>query len=78
MNAVLNRNTKLLLGNTSSDNVVTELLEITPEIAKNILATKNLNNRTIMKATVDAYAKDIADGEWKVTNQGIGFLKMAT
>ena len=67
MNAVLNRNIKLLLGETSSDNVVTELLEITPEIAKNILATKNLNNRTIMKATVDAYAKDIADGEWKVT-----------
>lgn len=75
MNAVLNRNIKLLLGKTSSDNVVTELLEITPEIAKNILATKNLNNRTIMKATVDAYARDIADGEWKVTNQGIGFLK---
>lgn len=50
--------------------VSTEWVDVTPEIAKGWLA-KNPQNRTLRRATVDAYAADMRDGNWLPTHQGI-------
>lgn len=46
--------------------------KITPAIAAAYLEM-NKNNRAIRKKVVDAYARDMANGEWVVQHQGIAF-----
>ena len=46
---------------------------ITPEIALAILQDKNGNNRTMRSSTFDNYTKDMAEGRFMFTHQGIGF-----
>ena len=48
-----------------------EIRVMDKEIVDHLLST-NVKNRPIRKVTVDAYARDIAAGNWKLTNQGIG------
>lgn len=45
---------------------------ITPECAKAYLSL-NLKNRPIKKDRVDAYARDMLNGKWDMTHQGIAF-----
>lgn len=45
---------------------------ITPAIAEQYLA-KNEINRTVRKSAVEAYARDMADGEWVITGEAIQF-----
>lgn len=52
--------------------VTTEEVRITPKLAAEWLRT-NQGNRKIRKMTVDAYARDMRAGKWKVTHQGIAF-----
>lgn len=47
---------------------------ITPDIAKQFLAL-NTRNRVFDQACVDKYARDMANGDWKITHQGIGISK---
>jgi len=47
---------------------------ITPDVAKRFLAL-NTRNRVFDQACVDKYARDMTDGNWKVTHQGIGISK---
>ena len=47
---------------------------ITPDIAKQWL-TKNVNNRKLRSATCAKYARDIKQGNWRLTHQGIAFDK---
>lgn len=48
------------------------LMMITPTIAAELLS-KNVNNRPIRKAIVNSYAKQMSQGRWKMTHQGIAF-----
>jgi len=45
---------------------------ITPQMAK-LWLEKNTHNRKISTQLVEKYARDVKAGEWKITNQGIGF-----
>lgn len=52
----------------------TEILHITPAKAREMLK-KNLTNRTIHRAVVDNYKTLLQRGEYKLTHQGIAFLR---
>jgi hypothetical protein len=43
---------------------------ISPERAKHLL-TKNFDNRSVSKDAVEQYARDMRNGEWKLTHQSI-------
>ena len=50
-----------------------EVMDITPDMAKKILAHRNKNNRPIRYTHLEKLSDAIEKGEWKVTNQGIAF-----
>ena len=50
-----------------------EVMDITPDMAKKILAHRNKNNRPIRYTHLEKLSNAIEKGEWKVTNQGIAF-----
>ncbi len=50
----------------------TLLTDITPAMAKEWLK-RNVRNRTVSKDVVTAYARDMVNGEWAETHQGIAF-----
>lgn len=49
-----------------------ELVIVTPKLARHWLA-RNLCNRNIRTAIVEAYARDIAGGRWQVTGDAVKF-----
>lgn len=50
-----------------------EVRKITPKIAEAMLKKNHPNNRPIQQPIVNAIARDIETGNWKVTHQGICF-----
>jgi len=46
---------------------------VTPPMAKYWIEHYNTHNRNVSWSTVDKYARDMKDGKWELTNQGIGF-----
>ena len=65
--------TKTATAKTNTVNTITHERElITPEIAKKYLAS-NITNRRLRKDRVNAIARDIKNGNWKETHQGIAF-----
>lgn len=54
------------------EGIYSELMTVTPEMAAEWLA-RNRKNRTLTKSRVDLLAKEILDGKWIVTHQGIAF-----
>ena len=54
------------------------LMEITPETASLWLAESNTNNRNISQSSVKAYARDMTDGRWVISNDNIVFSKDGT
>ena len=48
-------------------------MDITPDMAKKILAHRNKNNRPIRYTHLEKLSEAIEKDEWKVTNQGIAF-----
>jgi hypothetical protein len=50
-----------------------ELKKVTPAMAEKWLKKNHPKNRRISQAIVDAIAGDIANGNWKITHQGICF-----
>lgn len=55
-------------------NTKTVWMDITPDVATQFLML-NTRNRVFDKACVEKYARDMADGNWKITHQGIGISK---
>ena len=55
----------------------TEVITITPALAKMWLA-KNTNNRHLREDIAHRYAKDMADGKWFQSHQGIAFYDDGT
>jgi hypothetical protein len=49
-----------------------ELVHVTPEVAERFLE-KNHSNRKVRESVVDTYAKDMTEGRWEQTHQGIAF-----
>jgi hypothetical protein len=47
-----------------------QVIEITPEMAQNYLSANN-NNRPLSKSLAQKYAKQMANGDWYITGQGI-------
>lgn len=61
---------------TRTESEITSNLElITPELAKAYLAFRNDQNRPISKAATIRHARDMKEGRWSVTGQGIIFDK---
>ncbi len=52
----------------------TEILLVTPEMAKEFLK-RNIGNRPCYQKTVLDYARQMKDGEWRLTGQGISISK---
>lgn len=50
-----------------------ELVEVTPQMAQEWLATNAKNNRDLSKVTVKRYANDMVKGQWMVTGEAIKF-----
>ena len=48
-------------------------VSITPDIAENILETRNQGNRKIKIGAAESYADDMANDRWRITNAAIGF-----
>lgn len=53
--------------------MVSEIIEITPELAKEYLEANMEENRNIQVATVQGYAMMMRLGKWNLTHQGIAF-----
>lgn len=51
----------------------TEVEVIDPQKAEEYLAKNFANNRPIKKNCINAYARDMANGKWKLINNGIAF-----
>lgn len=49
-----------------------EIYKVTPAVAKRWL-TRNVRNRVIQQAVVDAYARDMESGAWQITGEAIKF-----
>jgi hypothetical protein len=56
----------------SNMNIKTEILTITPAMAKKLLEC-NVNNRPLSRGTVDRYAKTMASGQWDFNGEPIIF-----
>lgn len=54
-----------------NENVKAEWEIITPNLAAEILRKRNLYNRSLKKRTVDAYARDMENGNWRATGEPI-------
>ena len=50
-----------------------QVMNMTPEKAKQILMTKNPNNRHLRASNLKRLTTAIENGDWRVTNQGIAF-----
>ena len=55
-------------------NVKCEIINVTPDIAKDFL-THNTGNRPINHRYVQMYVKQMQEGLWKLTTDAIGFAK---
>lgn len=55
----------------TEDRTVT--MTVTPETARRWLGQNTASNRNISKRTVEAYAREMTAGNWKLTHQGIAF-----
>lgn len=55
-----------------ANNVLSKVEFITPEMAAMWLE-RNCKNRPVSAGQVERYARDMAAGNWMITNQGIGF-----
>ena len=53
--------------------VKNEIVEVTPKMAVEWLEKNIDNNRTIRQSIVSKYARDMRNGDWKLTHQGIAF-----
>lgn len=51
------------------------IMAITPEKAKEWMADKNKNNRKLNAQRVEKYARDMLNGNWQLTPQGISFYE---
>lgn len=58
--------------NTVSDEMETQCMEITPELAK-LMLFHNSHNRSVRSVKVDAIASAISKGNFDLTHQGIAF-----
>ena len=51
----------------------TQWMTVTPEMAKHRLEKQNTRNRNLSRIKVDQYARDMKNGDWSKTHQGIAF-----
>lgn len=62
---------------TEFENVRFQFVMMSPALAKALLEG-NEKNRKVKTDTVDAYARDVRNGEWVLNHQGIAFFKDGT
>lgn len=51
----------------------TKLVNVTPEMAREWLTHNMAGNRPVLKGTVHSYARQMRNGTWNLTHQGIAF-----
>lgn len=59
--------------NNEKPEIVARVLTITPDHAVQIWQSRNLLNRPLMDRVVDQYMRDMQQGRWQVSGQGIIF-----
>lgn len=59
----------------SDSDLMSETVEITPAMAQFILDAYNTANRPVSQGRVADYARQMANGDWKLTSQGLAFLR---
>jgi hypothetical protein len=52
--------------------ITSEIITITPDMAAAFLE-KNTNNRTVARRAVDAYARDMMNGKWRLSGAAVTF-----
>jgi len=55
----------------------TEIVDVTPAMAK-VWLSRNSNNRNLREDVAHRYAKDMAEGRWHLSHQGIAFYEDGT
>lgn len=60
-----------------TSSIETSIVLVTPEMAAEWLK-KNTRNRNVSDRMVDSLSREIAEGRWQVTHQGIGFYADGT
>jgi hypothetical protein len=60
-------------GDDLTPNLRTELVHVTPDMARNWLDAHNVGNRSISKGIVARYAREMQAGKWMLTHQGPAF-----
>ncbi len=50
-----------------------EVVTVTPDMARRLLLSSNKQNRNLRPGVVDKYARDMAAGNWRTTHQGLAF-----
>jgi hypothetical protein len=59
--------------NTVVTNETERIVTITPEMATAWLENQNTHNRKLIQVNVDKFSKDMKEGRWQLTHQGIAF-----
>lgn len=60
---------------SNNGELYSKVVDITPEIAADILQTRNNKNRPINHPTVDYYAHQMKKGAWMLNGEGVQFSK---
>lgn len=58
-----------------AEKLSTEIVTITPKQAKTWLEKNNQNNRVLRMEQARRFARDMKEGNWRLTHQGIGFYE---
>lgn len=59
--------------NPAVDEVVARVIEVTPSMAAQILAERNVNNRTMKRRRISEYTRAIRHGDWEPLASMVGF-----
>ena len=53
------------------------VVEVSPEMAQQILDNFNTGNRTKKRRAISRYVRDMEQGRWQLTHEGVGFATIA-
>jgi len=62
----------VLVNGKERSGVVTQVVKVTPDLAREWLG-RNAKNRRLRESAVEAFARDMRAGEWLLTHQGVAF-----
>lgn len=61
----------MISGFTSKTKVETDIVTMTPDWSRELLDRQQFKNRPLRRSTVMRYAREMRDGRWRLTHQGL-------